>query len=356
MKAFLFLAVVSVSAFQPASAQLAPKLPCADDDKECVIEAARNHVVTRIDSWREALSQPVVDRIGPASPQLVEYINLDNILNGFPERPRGANLDADLLADAKGALAGLPAEVRKLLGKTFLGFYFVEGLGGTGYTDYALDSAGKPVAAYSVFDAAVLGPAKANAWATWKEGTPFDSGGRYKLVARIEADKEDNRRNAIQYIMLHELGHVLSVGTDLHPPWNISPKEVAENARYPFYELSWKLDREADKYRSIFDPDFPQRTSTVYYFGAKLAAEDMVPTYMNLRKTTFPTLYAATSPGDDFAESFVTYVHEVLMHRPWQITILRDGKALHSVNSCWSEARCASKRQILQRLLRSSSQ
>ncbi|MBK9022115.1 MAG: hypothetical protein IPL72_20020 [Sulfuritalea sp.] len=311
----------------------------------------KHHAAGRIDTWRTMLSVPVAERIGPAPPYLVEYLNLDNILNGYPERPRAATLDAGLLADVRGAIADLPAAIWNLFGDRLVGVYFVDGLGGTGYTDYVFDAQGKPAKGFVVLDAAVLAGQRANAWATWKENTPFAPGAGYRLDARIEADDNDNRRNAIQYILLHELGHVLSIGADIHPLWNLSPKEIGSTARYPFFNLSWIVDREADKYRSRFDANFPQRTSTVYYFGAKLAAADMAATYASLKLTNFPSLYAATAPGDDFAESFASYVHVVLMQRPWQITIRHEGKPVASLRACWGEPRCAEKHKLLEQLV-----
>lgn len=346
-----FLAIVTLLALQPASGRDLPKLPCGDKDQQCAHEAIKGHVASRLDTWKTALSQLPGDRIGPAPPPLVEYLNLDNILNGYPDRPITAKLDADLLADVNGAVADLPAKIWNLFGDRLVGLYFVEGLGGTGYTDYVFDAGGKPVAAFVVFDAAILTKLTANAWASWKENTPFKAGSVYRLDARIEAEGDDNRKNAIQYILLHELGHVLSVGANIHPPWNISPKNVARNAKYPFLDLSWKIDRKTGTYQSIFDPNFPQRARTVYYFGAKLSAADMVPTYMNLEQTNFPSLYAATRPGDDFAESFVSYVHVVLMKRPWQISIFRNGKVAHVFKPCWGELRCAKKQEFLRQLL-----
>lgn len=352
MKANGFLAIIAMLTLQSASGQNVPVLRCPDKDEKCAFEAMRNHVAGKLDTWQATFAKPVGERIGPAPPYLVEYINLDNIKSGFPERPRAAKLDPGLLADVRAAIADLPPKIWDLFGERLLGLYFVENLGGTGYTDYVLDQNSNPVAAYVVFDAAVLTQTKANAWATWKENTPFKDGEADKLNARIETDADDNRKNAIQYILLHELGHVLSVGTNIHPPWNISANDVSKDAEYPFFKLSWDIDREADEYRSIFDAAFPQRSSTVYYFGAKLPATDMVPTYINLERTNFPSLYAATSPGDDFAESFATYVHVVLMKRPWQIKISHDGTVVHTVKSCWGELRCASKEAILARLLK----
>lgn len=355
MKAAGFLAILAVLVLQPASGQAVPKLPCADKDEKCAHEAMKNHIAGRLDTWRAALSIPVGERIGPAPPLLVEYINLDNIKNGFPERPRAAKLDTDLLADVKAAVSDLPPKIWELFGKRLVGLYFVEDLGGTGFTDYVFDHDARPVAAYVVFDAAILTKTKANAWATWKENTPFKPDTTYKLKARIEADGDDNRKNAIQYILLHELGHVLSVGANLHPPWNIEPKEIENRAEYPFFSLSWRIDREANQYQSVFDAAFPQRLNTVYYFGAKLSATEMLPTYVNLEDTNFASLYATTHPGDDFAESFATYVHVVLMKRPWQIEITRNGEVVRILKPCWSELRCAKKKEMLDRLLTRSS-
>lgn len=355
MKISVVLTVFALLASQPAAAQHAPQLPCADKDTACAAQATKHHAVVKIAAWQAALSVPVGERIGPASPPLVEYINLDNILNDYPERPRAARLDAGLLADVKAAIADLPAAIWGLFSARLVGVYFVEGLGGTGFSDYVFDQNAKPVAAFIVLDAAVLKQQRANAWATWKENTPFKADPRYRLEARIEADGNNNRKNAIQYILLHELGHVLSIGADIHPPWNIKPSEVGRDAKYPFYELSWTIDRQADDYRSRFDAAFPQRANTVYYFGAKLAAADMVTTYTRLKNTNFPSLYAATRPGDDFAESFASYVHVVLMRRPWQITISRDGQVVHTFKACWEEARCAQKKKILEQLLKRAS-
>jgi len=355
MKVAAFVAVGAILVAQATLAQDAPRPRCADADNECALQAMKHHAATRISNWTAALSLPVAERIGPAPLQLVEYITLDNIANGYPERPRAARLDAGLLADVKAAIADLPATIWALFGERLVGVYFVDGLGGTGYTDYVFDAHGRPVKGFIVLDAAVLAGQRANAWATWKENTPFAPGAGYRLEARIEADGNDNRRNAIQYILLHELGHVLSIGADIHPPWNLSPKEVAGEAKYPFFDLSWTIDRQAGKFRTLFDANLPQRARTVYYLGAKLSAAEMQPAYASLRNSNFPSLYASTSPGDDFAESFASYVHVVLMRRPWQVTISRDGNPVEIFRACWGEPRCAQKQQLLERLVRPSS-
>ena len=345
------LASLALAASQVAFAQDKVNLPCAYTDKACALSAAKAHRVHNLDSWKGELARPVGERIGPASPQVVEYLNLDNIFHGYPEKPRAAKLDPAFLADVRGAIADLPPGIWHLFTQRYLGLQLVEDLGGTGFTDFVVDKDKKPVAGYVALDAAILGRQTANAWATWKENTPFKLQTVFKLDARIEEDKNDNRKNAIQYILLHELGHVLSIGGNIHPSWAVAPKDIPATAKFPYYDLSWKADRAADKYVTLFDANFPQRKDVAYYFGAKLAATEMVATYANLEKTNFTSLYAATSPGDDFAEAFASYVHVVLMKRPWQITISRNGEVVRTFNSCWEEPRCAAKRKLLEQIV-----
>ncbi|MCY7319198.1 MAG: hypothetical protein LH617_10815 [Ramlibacter sp.] len=344
-------AAIALLVLAPALAQQTSGPACPPSDRACVMQAVRNHAVRRVDSWQAELARPLDDRIGAAPPHLIEYLTLDNTVQGIAQRPRPAVLEPEFLVDVKAAIRELPPQVWRLFRERLIGVYFVENLGGTGFSDAVTDRAGNRVAGYIVLDAAVLRPLKANAWATWKEGTPFKPKAGYALAARIEAEAGDNRKNAIQYILLHELGHVFSVGNVLHPPWELEPKDVPVSAVYPYFDLSWSIDRRASRYASRFDKEFPQRRNVAYYFGAKLASAEMAATYSNLERTNFPTLYAATHPGDDFAEAFASYVHVVLQRRPWQITISRDGKTVKVFTPCWDEPRCADKRKVLERIV-----
>lgn len=338
-----------------AGAQPAALAGCAATDKDCLLKAMKAHPAKTAAFWKSALARPVAERLGPAPGALVEFLQLDNRYNGFVENPRPSRLAEDFLRDVRGAVADLPPAVRRVLGHTFAGVWFVDDLGGTGFTDMFLDGDGRAVGGYIVLDAAVLRRFTANAWATWKEGTPFRPAPGWKLEARIEEARSDDRRGAIRYILLHELGHVLAINRDVHPSWNLAPKDVPAGARFPFFELSWSIDAREGRYVSRFDAGFPKRRSVVYYQGAKLDAADMAPVYATLANTNFPTLYAATSPGDDFAESFVSYVHTVLMKRPWEITIRKDGKVVSTYRACWDEPRCAGKRRILESLISAGS-
>ena len=326
---------------------------CKESDKACVSKAYSSHKVRNASFWAEELAKPLGARIGPAPAALVDYIALDNMLNGFHERPAAAKLDAGFSADLQGAMNEMPAEVWRLATPRLVGIYFVERLGSTGYTNYVLDKTGTPSQAYVVLDYAVLRSLQANAWATWKENTPFKTWtpGAQTLSATIAAPADNNRKSAIQYILLHELAHVISVGRNVHPNWDAPPPVQSRIGRYPFFDLSWSIDASNRAYLSHFDAPWPQRKDVIYYRPPKLAKDGMVPTYQNLAKTNFPTLYAATHPGDDFAESFASYIHTVRMGKPWNIIIQDGGKTVHRLDSCWEEKRCAQKRKALEAIL-----
>ena len=47
-------ALLAIAMFTTASSQGLQQLPCAEDDKECLARAMRDHVVQRIATWRPA--------------------------------------------------------------------------------------------------------------------------------------------------------------------------------------------------------------------------------------------------------------------------------------------------------------
>ena len=315
-----------------------------------MFRALHEHPARKLPAWEAQFAQPLVERIAPASPSLVEYLNWDNVANGYPEHPRAAEPSRNFVAELKAAMAELPREVQLLFVDRLAGIALVENLGGTGYTDVVIDAKEHPVAGYIVLDAAVLDRLTANQWATWKERSPFKPDADWELDARIEDNAQDSRRNAIQYILLHELGHVLSIGGNVHPPWTVQPKDGGPDDAYPFFQLSWRT--RDNRYVTTFEDAFDVRRDVAYYFGAKLPGARMGDAYSQLAKTNFPSLYAATRPGDDFAESFASYVHVVLMGKPWEITLRRGGHDVLVFKACWEEPRCAAKRRLLEEILK----
>ena len=325
-------------------------LPCSATDVPCAVAAAKAHRVIRAEAWAGALKLPVDQRLGPAPPALVEYLALANIAQGYREKPRVAILLPDFLADVRAAIEELPQPVKNALGNDFVGLYFVEDLGGTGFCTVVFDGM-RPAGGFIVLDAAALAARSGNHWATWKENTPFAGDAAYGIEARIATDANDNRKAAIQYILLHELGHVISINARVHPLMTLRPKDVAPSEEFAYFNLSWRVDRARDRFESVFDNAFDLRGKVVYYRRPALPASDMVRAYEQLEATNFPTLYAATDPGDDFAEAFANYVHVVMMRKPFEIQLVQGGRTIKKYGACWEEQRCAGKRRILEALL-----
>jgi len=343
--AFAFLGIAPVM-----SGAQSPQAPCAPGDKPCFLAAMLKHPARQQAFWEPALAKPVEARIGAAPPELVEFILFDNLSNGYPNRPRVPKLDPAFLADVRRAYEGIPEAVKRKLGPKLAGIYFVEDLGGTGFADAVRGADGVDSVGFIVLDPAVLMKHSANGWSTWKDGTPFRPDPRWKLESRIATGNRDDRPGAIQYILLHEIAHVLSIGAGVHPSWAIPPAEVKSTEAFAFFNQSWTISQ--GKYASLFDATFPERRNVAYYFGAKLDGADMVKTYEGLEKTNLATLYAATHPGDDFAEAFVNYVHVVMMGKPFEVRISRDAQVVKTYRACWAEKRCAQKRAYLENFLR----
>lgn len=311
------------------------------------------HVTRREPYWKSFFAKPIQDRVFIAPREVIEYIDLDNRKIGLPNRPTTPTPSKEFLQDIRAAIEEIPPSIKKLMDRKFAGIFLVNDLGGTGYTNYILNENNDPISAFVVLDANVLQQRKANEWATWKERTPFKAGVVFDIEAVIEDGSTDNRKNAIQYILLHELGHVASVSENIHPVWEVYPNDIQNVGRYSFFNESWKIDREQNKFTSRFDSSFfSERTDVIYYFGAKLNNGQIVDVYNKLEKTNFATLYAATHPSDDWAESFVTYVHGVLMKKPFRITIKKNGKAERVFELCWGKPRCEKKKAILDQILR----
>ena len=298
--------------------------------------------------WR---SQPLLQRLGPAPRELIARINIENELFGFTERPSAVPAPPEYLTALKAIQARLPEPIRRLAEERIIGIFAVHGLGSSGYAEAVQDEREEEKYVFIVLDEGVLLSKKANDWATWKENSVFTSATRadIKLKLRIESDATDTVENAIRFVLLHEMGHALGMVTHVHPSWDDARPAVP--VQLPFPSLSWTMNGKGEVV-SCFDDRFPERTSIRYYSFTKasLAGEQILPVYNHLQGyTNFPSLQAATSQWEDFAESFATYIHVVLDKRPWQATITVQGKVVTIIDSCWQERRCLAKKTFMEK-------
>lgn len=300
--------------------------------------------------WDEKLNHHIENRIGAAPDELVQYIALVNAATGVPCIPTAEPVPADLIDDLRSAMRGVPTVVNSLLQDVLLGVYFARGLGSSAITDVVVDDSGNIIGSVVVVDLDVFLERPANEWATWKENTPFRQSGALSLEVKIAEPPDNTRANAIQFLLLHEYGHVLTAGKRFLPIWWLGPEAMKATADYAFLKLAWHINADK-KIVPKADEDFDGRTSISYYANSGLDPAAMLTIYEGLQATSFATLYASTNAYDDFAESFATYVHTVLMNRPLRVRIYSDGVVQLERENFWSSAQSAPKRAFMEQVL-----
>jgi hypothetical protein len=249
------------------------------------------------------------------------------------------------------ALAELPPAITARLQDSFLGVYFANGVGSSAVTDIVVSPQSEFLGLIIVLDLEALDHAGANAWASWRERSPFDQSAAMTLCMRIADDHDDDLLHAIRFLLLHELGHALSAGRNFLPDWWSGLPDGRAASDYSYLPISWQID---DKRRIVPLPgnDFPLRASVSHYDGdPRLPAGYMADIYRALKRTSFPTLYSAASVHEDFAESFACYVHMVLLQRPLSVRIHQHGELLLDWQVDWRSERYASKLAFFERLL-----
>ena len=300
-------------------------------------------IISHPDDW-SAPPLPLEQRLAAAPPDLLAHLEQ---VNGYPAQ--SITPTPDFCADVAAALAGLPDIVKQRLNDSFLGVYFVTDAGSSAATDIVVSPDGVFHGIAIILDIDAVASRSANEWASWRENMPF-AAGPHRVTVRIASDAGDNRQNAIQFLLLHEIGHALSAGRGLIPDWWLPPPEVGAADSYAFLPISWQLDAAGHAVPHQRNR-FPQREQLAYYSTPRLPDDAILPSYRQLLGTDFFTLYAALSPDEDFAESFALYVHTELLQKPYFVRIHEGNRLRLQYASQWEEERFAAKRAVLRRLL-----
>jgi hypothetical protein len=308
------------------------------------------HIVRQESFWRGYKNKKLDEKLAPAPSEVIDYLTKDNINNGWPNKPTAAKVSDEYRKDILDALKELPKDIAEKINKKLIAVVTVNDLGGSAYTESVINTKGDLVGGFVVLDLSVLNKAS-NEWATWKEKSPFQIDGQVEIVAYIESQKNDNRKNALQYILLHEFGHILAIGLESVVPWSVTENKIGQMEKYTFTNLSWKLDK--DKFVSKFDGKSMDRKGLRYYGPSdqRLPSSKALTLYHEIKQTNFPTLYAATNPHEDFAESFVTYVHSEIMKKPWKIVLNDKRQSPIIFELCWQLDRCKEKKKALEKIL-----
>lgn len=312
------------------------------------------HMVRRAETWALAAWQarPFNERVTTASGAIIDYLRSENNAAGINEKPQHAYSDASLLQDIGAALNGLPAAVVDLAKPYLVGVFLIRGLGSTAYAETIVDANNQVRGGWIALDIDRLNRS-ANDWASYRELSPFatTTPSSLQLRAIIADDDSNNRQAAIQYIVLHELAHIIAAGhNNIHPRWDQPTPSKISAKRYPFSALSWTVV--AGNYTRKNDTFNGQKIR--YYArdeGSGLPENDALTLYQALAQSHFASLYASQNPFEDFAESFASYVHSHLLGKPWRIEVRDADKLMLQLQACWQEPRCQAKRQVLETLL-----
>jgi hypothetical protein len=300
--------------------------------------------------WTDKLSQQVTERFGAAPEELVRYVVLVNAASDIECTPTAAFAAPDLLHDLNRAIRGMPAVVIGALQDVLLGVFFARDLGSSAITDVVVDENGNILGSVVALDLDAFVSRRANEWASWRENTPFARAMSMTLEVQIAEPDDDTRANAIQFLLLHEFGHVLTTGRRFLPIWWLPPDFMTSTSDYEFLQLGWQINPE----KAIVpraEEEFAGRQAVSYYRDAQLDEHAMLAIYKGLQGTSFVSLYASANAYDDFAETFATYVHSVLMKRPFRVRIYRGAVLEHETDDFWSSSRSAPKRAFMSQLL-----
>lgn len=296
--------------------------------------------------WRAQLSLPIEQRILSLPDEVRDVVYQVNMATGLDAVPAPCTPDAALQADVRAALTGMPVAVRDLVSPLLLGICTGRGLGSSGITDIVADAVdGRILGCIVLLDLDLLESHTANSWATWKENLPFGGPG-FSLAATIAAPDDDTRAHALQFLLLHEFGHVVTAGGSFLPRW----WEPVPATVFPFLDLSWHVNA-AGRFVPWNSSDFDLRGAVDFYGTNQLHSDTIVTAYAGLEGSDFPSLYGATNPYDDFAECFASYVHSELLGRPYVLRVDYDGVPQATLDSFWASPRSEAKRAFMQALL-----
>lgn len=300
--------------------------------------------------WEKMLDQPLERRYGSAPADLVDFVAQCNVAAGNPLQARSVLEPVDFSLDIQQAIEELPLLVKEKLEPRLLGVFFMSGVGSSAITDVIAHANGDLIGAFVAIDIDIFLNRTANTWATWKESTPFAEFPGVHLQAFIANAADDNRKSGLQYLLLHEFGHVLTPANDFMPDWWLAASATKASSDYTFLPLSWQI-KEGGEIVALPQEDFPLRQEVAYYAAPRLSASQMPALYRDLDKSGFPTLYAATCVYDDFAECFASYVHTVLLNKPYELHVYQDDRLVVQSGDFWKTRRSDAKAAFFQDFL-----
>ncbi|EMJ91812.1 hypothetical protein [Leptospira alstonii] len=298
----------------------------------------KDHPITKVE--RYSLSEGWERRIAGLNSDEQNFLREMNRIDGFSDSPQ-AEIDLEIWKNhIRAVRKSLPNSVNTWLDRSLFRVILCKNLGSTGLSSFVYD--GEISVGGVIFLDTDLLTQTANRWITKKENSPFASG-NVQIQVRIESDSRDDISTAIEYILLHEVGHIIGVQKKIVPDFR------EKNRNFSTFEFSkgiWETENV-----SYLDSSFPIRKEIRFYSSQPIDLKNnWMKIYPALEKTPFPTLYSATNGDDFFADSFVSYVHTKLQKKIWTLEVVQDGKKIYEMKNGIQEPRCKKQMEFLDRL------
>jgi hypothetical protein len=298
------------------------------------------------DAWKDL---PLAQRVGLLPAEAVASLREDLEFYGGVSKVAPAHAAAYVVDDLRQAMAGLPESVKRLVRDRLIGVFLVDNLSTEGTGEHnlglALEVMGlwrQHVGTIVLIDRDGTDMSANRAMATM-EYVPTGEYRGISVQSRLARRNNDDRRMTMQYVLLHELGHVIDYDRGITP----DSFNYGERTRdCGFTCLSWVRP---DRHR--FSPRIGEAMRRAETASLDAYVKALPETFRLLSASNFPSLYATSMPAEDFAESFAQYVHSVVLGHPWELTLRDQGTIRERLGSCFLERRCPGKRSYFDRLL-----
>jgi len=185
---------------------------------------------------------------------------------------------------------------------------------GTAYAGLVEDEKGKILGSQMGIRKSVLDQGlNLRTWATWKDQLNFGGNPRgYEWLATLPEIHTQNRQKDLNdflyFVIAHEFGHIFDFANHVNQTTICDPDEKPSRCQMlpnTWGALSWKT---ADGV--LPSSDFENRGRLCFYWcSSNYMSQALVPSvYKGLASVNFMSLYAATNPWDDFADSTAYYL------------------------------------------------
>jgi hypothetical protein len=321
-------------------------------------EEAVNHPLRSDCAWKLALETPLEKRIAPATEELMDLLNKNDKAEQTHSNPKALSAAEyqEALLVAERAVKQIPESVAKKIRGSLHKLFLVKSLGSGGIFFDIITEKGNVAGGFIVLSTDLL-LGRVDSYLSWKDSTAFRSERGYELAGTL--GNTDDASSHFQYVLLHEIGHLLDwdgsprsqPGRFSHP---LNRREVPYTAGKNFFDFSWTFD--GKHIHQVFPRDKKRLPDLFYFksiFQGRNPSASLMPKYFEwIESSNFPTLYASTGPGEDFAESFATYVYGEILGHPWYLDVKENGKIIKKFGLCWKDLRCKEKRKFLEEILR----